>query len=85
MPLLKGEEGANGPRLRGDDDVNETMKGYLVQAAQERAVRVRGRPLNEHQLKIVINASLRMKENGFDQRTLWRALELATDAEVATT
>lgn len=59
--------------------MNDIMHSCLLQAVQERSKKRLGKPMNEHQLDIMMEASLRMKADGFVAQTLWRALEIATD------
>ncbi len=58
--------------------VNDTMRAYLVQAYRERAGR---RSMTEHQAEFVLGASFRLGVDGFSDRVIWRALELATAGE----
>lgn len=65
--------------------LNDMMRVYLTRAAQERAERRSGwtgKPMNDYQLAIVMRASFASESDGFDRRTIWRALELATAPEL---
>lgn len=53
--------------------MNPHMRYYLSRAFEERAAGRRG-------LKKVLQMSFRLGADGFDRRTIWRALELATES-----
>ena len=63
--------------------LNDAMRVYLTRAAEEEA---RGKPVSDAQLTSMVMASFRFEADGFKRKTIWRALELATDfhAEVST-